>query len=456
MSNVSKNLKLFYIESLGCAKNQVDAELISGIMMENGWNITPTAEIANCIIINTCSFLSSSRDEAKQVIEYYCELKTKTNCKLIITGCLPERDNDQILASFPEIDTIVGINGYSKINEYAELPNDSSGKYVPSFTGEYKKENYISRPFSGGYGWAYLKIADGCDNCCTYCAIPGIRGKFHSRQIEDIIDEATNMVRNRNIKEIILIAQDTSNYGVDIDGKQLLPQLLDKLQEIPGLSWIRIMYTHPAHVSDEIISAMTRNDKVLPYIDIPLQHISNRILSDMNRNISKDEIITVLKKLKLSMPEIAIRTTFIVGFPGETEEDFSELFDFIKDFKFQRLGVFQYSPEPATPAYLMNNQVNNKISEARFNKIMQLQQKITKNWANQLMGRELDVILNEKSANDIYPGYKYSGRSIHDAPDVDGLVVLKNIANCKPGDIVRVKINQNFIYDLGGNIINPR
>ncbi|MEI6519737.1 MAG: 30S ribosomal protein S12 methylthiotransferase RimO, partial [bacterium] len=436
--------------------NKVDAELISGIMMQNGWVMTPDAEIAKCIIINTCSFLESSRDEASNVIEYYSEIKKRINCKLIITGCLPERDNEHILSRFPMIDAIIGINGYSNIHNFAGKISDEDIEYIPDFSGEYNKEQYITRPLSSGHGWAYLKIADGCDNCCTYCAIPGIRGKYHSRPLQDVIDEAKSLVNDRNVKEIILIAQDTSNYGIDTTGLQQLSILLDELENIPNLQWIRIMYTHPAHVSGEIIAAMSRNKKVLPYIDMPLQHISERILSDMNRKISKDETIKLIQKLKTLIPDITIRTTFIVGFPGETAEEFDELYDFIKDMKFPRLGVFRYSAEPGTPAYSMKNQVNSEISEERFNAIMELQQKITKNWANKLIGKELDIILDTPSEEELYPGYRYSGRSIHDSPDVDGLVVLRNIAGYSPGDIIKVKINKNFIYDIGGYIINPR
>lgn len=450
------NINLFYIESLGCAKNKVDAELISGIMMQNGWKITDNAEIANCIIINTCSFLESSRDEAISVIDYYSIIKKRNNCKLIITGCLPERDNDDILSRFPQIDAIVGINGYSKLHQFAEANTNNKQKYIPAFSGEYDNHSYLSRPLSSGYGWTYLKIADGCDNCCTYCAIPGIRGKYHSRLLPDVIDEAVSLVNTRNVKEIILIAQDTSNYGVDTTGTKQLPALLDELQKISKLRWIRIMYTHPAHMSDEILAAMARNNKVLPYLDIPLQHISDRILSDMNRNITKDETLKLMKKIKSYIPNITLRTTFIVGFPGESDAEFEELYNFIKTSKFPRLGVFKYSAEYGTPAYLMGNQIDIETSEKRYNLIMELQQKITNNWAKKLIGKELDVILDVQNNEEFYPGYSFSGRSIFDSPDVDGLVVLRNITGYSPGDIVKVKFTKNFIYDTGGHIVNPR
>ncbi len=455
MKKTALSDNLFYIESLGCAKNQVDAELISGILMQNGWKNTSNAEDADCVIINTCSFLVSSRDESTQVIEYYSEQKNKNNYRLLVTGCLPERDNEGILSKFPNIDAIVGINGYQKIHEFA-AKKDTKDKFIPQYSGEYEKEKYISRPLSGGNGWAYVKIADGCDNHCTYCAIPAIRGQFHSRQIKDITDEVNNLVENRKVKEIILIAQDTSNYGIDISDKQLLPQLLDELQTISDLKWIRIMYTHPAHMTDEIIAAMKRNNKVLPYIDMPLQHISDRILKDMNRNITKDEITRLISNLKTAIPGIVIRTTFIVGFPGETDEEFNELYNFIKQTQFPRLGVFQYSCEPGTIAANMPGHVSKDISENRFNQIMQLQQKITKKWADKMVGKELEIILTADNITELYPGYSYAGRSIYDSPDVDGLVILKNNANYSPGDILTVKIDKHFIYDLSGRIINPR
>jgi len=433
--------------SLGCAKNLVDSEIMLG-MLRNEYEITADEKAADVIIINTCGFIDTAKEESINTILEMAQHKEK-NCKcIIVTGCLAERYRDEILQEIPEVDAVIGTGNYSDIIN--AVNNALAGqKYVN--TSPLKDVDYLDkeRVVSTGEGFAYLKIAEGCDNYCTYCIIPSLRGRLKSRKIESIVNEARWLADN-GYREIILVAQDTSRYGLDIYGKKMLAELLRKLGEIKDLLWIRVLYCYPEAIDDELINEFLENDKVCKYLDIPIQHFSDRILKMMGRRGTSKDILNVIEKVRKKIPGIILRTTMIVGFPGEKEEDFDILCNFIKNIKFDRLGVFTYSREENTPAAGFPDQVDEEVKLERYNKLMSIQKKIAVAKNKKRVGKVYPAIVEGLSEDGIF----YFGRTYAEAPDVDSKVYFTSQEPLKEGSFVNVKILNSDEYDLIGEVIN--
>lgn len=428
--------------SLGCAKNQTDAETMLGILKKDGNMIVDNPEAADVIIVNTCGFIEQAKQESIDNILEMAEFK-KGRCKLLIaTGCLAERYHDEMLKELPELDAVVGTGDYVKISEVIKAAF-SGDKPVLFGHKDYTPPEGLPRILSTPSYTAYVKIADGCDNNCTYCAIPMIRGRFRSRKIEDIVKEAEELA-DQGVKEIILIAQDTTRYGKDIYGRYSLDKLLAELCKIEKLSWIRVHYFYTEAVTEELVKVMAENDKICNYIDMPIQHINNRVLKRMARRTNRDEIIEKIAMIRKYMPESTIRTSIIVGFPGETDEEFEELYDFIKKIRFDRMGVFTYSQEEDTPAADFEDQIDENIKEERRERLMELQQRISLEENQKKIGNILEVIIEGYDEEN----YMYFGRSRGDSIGIDSRVYVAAEDDLNPGDIVKVEVLDASEYDL--------
>lgn len=435
--------------SLGCPKNLVDSEVMLGIIKEKNLTVTNDPAEAELIIVNTCGFIESAKEESINTILQMAEYKNTGVCKyLLMTGCLSQRYAEELFESMPEVDGIVGTDCFVDIAWV--IDQVISGKRIKHLQ-KLDSKNVIMPPrmLTTPSHMAYLKIAEGCDNCCSYCIIPQLRGPYTSRPYEDIMSEAKALA-DSGVKEIILVAQDTTRYGEDLYGKLLLPKLLHDLNDLDGFQWIRVMYLYPNNFTDELIEAFASLDKVCKYIDIPLQHASDRLLDSMNRYDTREQVETLLHKLRLRIPNIAIRTTFIVGFPGETEEDFEELKDFVEQQRFENAGVFKYSQEEGTVAGSMLNQISEEVKENRYHELMALQAGISEDIHQEREGLELDVLIegfDEENDNLAF------GRSAYEAPDIDGNIFVENAADVKVGQIVKVRILQGFTYEMVGEIV---
>jgi len=429
--------------SLGCSKNLVDTEIILGNLARYGFQIVNSAQDADVIIVNTCGFIDTAKQEAVNTILEMSEYRTKGKCQaLIVIGCLVERFKDDIMKEIPEVDAVVRIKEYSEIIEIIKglLKIKKYEKNVLLV------DDYINRLRSTPPSIAYLKIAEGCDNRCSYCIIPNIRGHYISRKMEDILSEARNLGK-QGVKELTVIAQDTTRYGIDIYGEYKLAELLKKLCEVQGIEWIRLMYAYPESVSDEIIDVIANENKICKYIDLPIQHINDRVLKAMNRRTTGKQIRELIKKLRAKVPGIVIRTSVIVGFPGETEEEFNELYEFIKEIKFDRLGTFAYSKEEGTPAAKFKEQLPYKIKKARQSSIMKIQNQISKTVNEQFVGKDTEVLIEGTTTKG-----SYFGRTYRDAPEIDGFVYIKSKRALIPGEIESARINKATEYDLFGGI----
>ncbi|MFA5059894.1 MAG: 30S ribosomal protein S12 methylthiotransferase RimO [Candidatus Omnitrophota bacterium] len=413
------------IINLGCARNLVDSQVILGRLKKNGHHLVEV-EGADIAIVNTCSFIESAKQESVDVILDLIDLKNKGKLrKIIVAGCLAQRYAKQLADELPEVDAFVGAISIEKERNLPQV--------------------LLTPPH-----FAYVKICESCFNQCSFCAIPKIKGKFSSRKIESVLEEV-KLLDAKGTKEVNIIGQDITAYGMDLYREKTLAKLLKQMTTaVQNIEWIRLLYAFPAHVSDELIDVMANEEKICRYIDMPLQHISDRILKDMNRNISKEETIRLIEKIKKKIPQGILRTTFIVGFPGETDEEFNELLKFVKEFRFERVGVFVYSKEEDTPAFDLRGQVPDKIKKERLDILMREQQKISKEVQESFIGRELDVLIDEKQRND--EGV-YLGRSEYDAPDVDGIVYVHSQKKLQPGDLVHVRITDAFEYDLSGETV---
>lgn len=434
--------------SLGCAKNQTDAETMLGILNSDGYNIVYDAEKADAIIVNTCGFIESAKQESINTLLEMAQYKDG-RCKLLIaSGCLAERYSKEIAEEIPEVDAIIGTGDYDRIAEV--IKNAAEGE-MPIICGNPNRdpEEGLPRILSTPSYTAYLKIAEGCSNNCTYCAIPMIRGKFRSRRPEAVIDEAKRLAES-GVKELIIIAQDTTRYGTDIYGKPSLAGLLEKLVEVDGIEWIRVHYFYPEAVTDELIETMAKHEKICPYIDMPIQHINNEILRRMARRTNRAEIENRIKKLREKIPGCIIRTSIIVGFPGETEEQFNELYDFVKEIQFDRMGVFAYSQEEGTPAAGFENQIDEDIKQERLDALMTLQQGISLELNRAKIGSTVEVIAEGYDEDN----FLFYGRSRGDSIDVDGKVYFGTENELEPGDIIKVKILDADEYDLTGQAID--
>ena len=433
--------------SLGCPKNRIDSEVMLGLLKQEGYAITDDTSACEIIIINTCGFIESAKQESIDTILEIAELKKSAKLKyLIVAGCLAQRYGEELLKDLPEIDGIIGTDSFPKIISF--LKNIQNGKKVVSINRGEPLKCLLPRVRTTAKHYAYLKIAEGCNNCCSYCIIPKIRGQYKSKPLEVIIEEAKALAKD-GVKELILVAQDTTLYGKDLYGELLLPKLLRELSKIKGIQWLRLMYMYPNSFTDELIECFVSLPKLLKYVDIPLQHASDKVLKEMNRNDSKKQITVLLKKLRSKIPDIVIRTTFIVGFPGETEQDFQELYNFVEEQKFENAGVFQYSKEEGTFAVERKDQITKKIKEKRYDKLMTLQAKISELRHKELEGKTLDVVIEGYSENDKTLAF---GRSYREAPEIDGNVFIENVKNIPVGEIVKVKIIQGFTYEIVGEL----
>jgi ribosomal protein S12 methylthiotransferase len=432
------------IISLGCDKNRIDTEIMLGSLKSN-YEITNDSKSADIIIVNTCGFIETSKQESIDTILEMAEFKKKYKCKLLIaTGCLIQRYGKELLELMPEIDILLGVNDYSKLHNAIENFMENHEKnFLCTESTSYVNEG--KRILTTGASSAYIRIGEGCSNFCTYCIIPKIRGVYRSRKMEDIIDEATSLAE-AGVKEIILVAQDTTRYGIDLYKEKKLPELLRKLSEINGIKWIRILYCYAEEITDDLILEISNNDKVCKYLDMPIQHISDNILKLMGRRGTKEKIITTINKLRLAVKDMVLRTTLIVGFPGESDEDFNELKEFIKEVKFDKLGVFKYSPEEGTPASTMENQIAESTKEIREKEIMLLQQKVSKEINRLKIGRTFEVLIESENNGE------YLGRSREMAPDIDGDIIIRSLLKLSIGDVVKVKIVDALEYDLIGDV----
>ncbi|WP_182188279.1 30S ribosomal protein S12 methylthiotransferase RimO [Pectinatus frisingensis] len=435
--------------SLGCSKNRVDTEIMLGILNKNNVEITSDPTKADILIINTCSFIESAREESVTTILDMVEYKNNGKCKaLIIAGCLGQRYGQTLLDEIPEADAVIGTGAWNRIMDaVTAVLNGKRVLFIDDMQTIYNKDmpRIITTPsFS-----TYIKIADGCNHRCAFCSIPLVRGNYRSRSIDDIKQEALQMVKN-GVKEINLIAQDTTNYGADLSKGTNLAGLLHELVKIKDLNWLRVQYTYPHSFTDELIETIASEEKICNYVDIPLQHAHNAVLKNMRRSDTTEYIEEIIGKIRQRIPNVSLRTTFIVGFPGETDAQYQTLRNFVEKYRFDKVGVFTYSREEDTPAYNLPNQISEDIMQERYHDLMSVQSKISEEINKNLENRVMDVLVegrDEEQRSVVY------GRSYREAPEVDGQIYVENDETSEPGDIIKVKIMQGFAYDLVGQKI---
>ena len=442
--------------SLGCSKNLIDTEVTIGKFKNHNYKIVNNPKEADIIVVNTCGFIESAKEEAINTILEMAEYKKK-HCKFLIAmGCLVQRYYDELLKALPEVDLFLKIEDYNKMWDKIEgliKQNKKSENLKKEFKMTalpmFEEKEYLLREVATGNNYAYLKIGEGCSNMCTYCAIPYIRGLFVSRTMESILKEA-NKLAKCGIKEIIIIAQDTTKYGIDIYGKPMLSALLKEICKIDGIKWVRFLYSYPEGITDELIKTVKEEEKICKYFDIPIQHISNNILKKMNRKTSKENIENLIEKIRKQIPEVVLRTSLIVGFPGENEKDFEELYEFVQKTKFDKLGVFKYSKEEGTPASNMPDQIHYKTKQARERKIMSLQKEISKEILQKNINKKMDVLIENQS----FDGKFLIGRTANDVPEEDGVVYIKTNDKNMINKFVKCKITDVSNYDLIAEIID--
>lgn len=440
-------MKLLFI-SLGCDKNLVDTEYMLGMLAEKGYFFTGDETEADVIIINTCCFINDAKEESINTILEMAEYRESGNCKaLIVTGCLAQRYQQEITDEIPQVDAILGTNSYDAIFEAVEkallgehYENFKALEGLPTFD--------TKRTLTTGGHYAYLKIAEGCNKHCTYCIIPKIRGNYRSVPIKELITSAKELVKS-GVKELILVAQETTLYGVDLYGEKSLHRLLDELNKIEGLHWIRILYCYPEEIDDALIAAIKRNEKVCHYLDMPIQHANDTILKRMGRRTNRKDLEKIIAKLRKEIPDIALRTTLICGFPGETQENHEEMMRFINEMEFDRLGAFAYSPEENTPAAEFEDQVEDACKEEWQAEVMELQEEIIMDLNEEMIGKELYCMIEGQVSNE----KTYVGRTYKDAPEVDGYIFVNTDRILLSGDFVKVKVTGAYEYDLIGEII---
>ena len=446
LDKVLKYMKIMFI-SLGCDKNLVDSEKMLGMLADKGFEFTDDESEAEVAVVNTCTFIHDAKEESINTLIEMGQYKTEGKLKaLIATGCLAQRYHKEIREEIPEVDAILGTTAIEYIVEAVE--EVLAGKKCEHMGDiQYLAATKGKRIVTTGGHFAYLKIAEGCDKFCTYCIIPKVRGRFRSVPMEDLLAEARALV-DQGVKELILVAQETTLYGQDLYGKKCLAELLHKLCEIDRLYWVRILYCYPEEIDDELIAAIRDEEKVVPYLDLPIQHASDTILKRMGRRTSNEDLRRIIGKLREEIPNIALRTSLITGFPGETKEDHEELYRFVNEMEFDRLGVFTYSQEENTPAAIMPDQIDEEVKEARRDEIMELQQAIAFEKAEDMVGQVLWCMIEGKVADEDV----YVGRTYKDAPNVDGYIFVQTTATLMTGDFVKVQVTDSNEYDLIGEI----
>ncbi|MFI3174492.1 MAG: 30S ribosomal protein S12 methylthiotransferase RimO [Bacillota bacterium] len=438
--------------SLGCDKNRVDSEVMVGILQNMGYQVISDESTADVIVVNTCCFIKDALDESIETIVELADYKTEGNCKaLVVTGCLGQRYADDFFQELPEVDALVGTGAYEQIGEVITDVLEK-GKthtvYMESIDHDMEEENGKLRVLSTAPYFAYLKISEGCDNHCTYCVIPKLKGKHRSRHMESLVEEA-KILADIGVKELVLIAQDTSIYGRDLYGESKLHELIEELAKIDGILWIRLLYCYPETITDALIQTMKNTPKVCHYLDMPIQHGSTSVLRRMGRKTNQEQIKEKIMALRNAMPDIALRTTVITGFPGETEAEFQELLDFVAEMKFDRLGAFSYSQEDDTPAALMDNQIDDEVKEERRDEVLELQKGVAAALCEKEVGKQLEVLIEGRLPDENI----YCGRTKRDAPDIDGLVFVHAEEEIVSGEFVTVKIEEALDYDLIGKVI---
>lgn len=433
--------------SLGCPKNWIDSELAVGRLLREGYLPASSPEEAHLILVNTCAFVQEAKEEAVETIVEMAAWKQKGNCRrLVVMGCLAQRYGEELLGLLPEVDLLLGSGEIPRLLEHLDNleKKNASSCHLSKEGYLLEEEGPFVRPVTGPS--AYLRIAEGCSNRCSYCAVPIIRGPFRSRKVEAIVEEARNLVQ-RGVKELILVAQDTTSFGLDQTGRSLLPQLLERLEGVEGLSWIRLMYAHPAGIDDRLLEALSNSKKLCPYLDLPIQHIAPRILKEMNRRVGPQQIRDCILALREAVPGIHIRTSLIVGFPGETQEEFLELMDFVRESRFEWLGAFVYSMEEGTAAARLRAQVPKKLARERLRELMELQKNITGELLQRWVGREIRVLVEG------YKGRRLAGRCSFQAPEIDGAVLLKK-GKAPLGSFAKARITAVRGYDLEGVLVS--
>lgn len=434
-----------HIVTLGCSKNDVDSSMMYSLLDKNKYQMVNEPSQADILIVNTCGFIDAAKEESIDTILESVEYKNEGRCKkVLLSGCLAQRYPEELIKEIPEIDGIIGTGNIDYINELLDR----------SLAGDlFIKTDNLNSAYIEGIRkevvntTEYVKISEGCNNNCSYCIIPSLRGKNRSRKIEDIYSEVEYLV-SKGAREIILIAQNTTDYGIDLYSKYSLANLINKISKIEDLKWIRVLYLYPDHFTDELIEEFKNNDKLVNYVDMPLQHISDDVLKRMNRKTSKEHIIKTLKNLRKSVPDIVIRTTFIVGFPGESDDDFNQLVDFIEDIKFDKLGVFEYSKEEGTRAASLDEQIPDSIKEERKNEIMTIQSEISAEILSKKIGKKLEVLIEEEVDEE-----NYVGRTYMDSPEIDGVTYVHSAKNLEMGSFVQIDVVDSLDYDLVGEII---
>lgn len=436
------------LESLGCSKNLMDAEIMTGILKEKGYEFVEEFAEADIIIVNTCGFIRDAKQESIDTIVELSQLKEVGKLKyLIVTGCLAQRYADELLEEIPEIDAIVGTGNFMNISEIIDrLESEKNVTEIGNI--EFAFDETLPRYVSTPEHMAYLKIGEGCSNHCTYCIIPKLRGKYRSRKIEDIVEEAKTLAAE-GVKELVVIAQDTTRYGEDLYGEAKLAELLEELAGIKGIKWIRIMYSYPESITEKLIDVIAAHDNICSYFDMPIQHASNRVLKRMNRRTSKEDIRSKVEMIRSKIPDAVIRTTVIVGFPGETEEDLEELIDFMKEIKFDRLGAFAYSREEDTPADRMDGHMDEEIKEERRDRVMMVQQAISEEINQKREDKVFEVLIEEEAEDGVYVG-----RTQGDAEEIDSVVYVNSDEELEIGSFVNVYITEAMEYDLIGDVVD--
>jgi ribosomal protein S12 methylthiotransferase len=465
MMNKQKD-RTFAFVSLGCPKNLVDSERMLGKLAKDGYALTPDADGADVVVINTCGFIEPARQESLSVIREMLDLKRQGRVgAVVVAGCLAERKQEELLQEVPEVDHIVGVFGREEITQILDralaphpLPLSPGGRGV---RGEEQRSLFRPAPVKAQEDtarlritprhYAYLKISEGCDRLCTFCAIPSMRGKHVTKPIEEVLREARELAAD-GVRELILVAQDTTYYGLDLYGQVRLAELLRELEHVEGIEWLRILYAYPIHFTDELIDTLACSKKIVPYLDLPLQQINDRILKRMQRRVNRAATEELLHRLRAAIPNLALRTTFIVGFPGETDAEFEELRDFVQQTRFERVGVFPYSYEPGTPATRLDGHLPEEVKTQRRDLIMEVQQEIAFAWAQAQVGKELEVLVDGPDPE--VPGH-HLARSYADAPDIDCCVRLKG-KGLHPGDLVRARVTGADGYDLMARAIRVR